>query len=69
MAGNLGTERSRRGGKGRGEWESADKGGGGCLGNLLEESRVYGDVNWRETGIDTGSRGDKCYGGTTNRLA
>ena len=34
VVGNLGTERSRRGGEGRGERERADKGGGGEFGKF-----------------------------------
>ena len=45
---NLGTEWSRRGNEGRGEWESADKDGGGGFGRFTRKRREYGDVTWRE---------------------
>ena len=38
------------------------------LENSLEESRGYGDVNWREEGGDNRSRGEEYCGGTTNEL-
>ena len=39
------------------------------LGDLIDESRGYGDVTWRETGEDIGSHGEEYYGENTNGLA
>ena len=50
VTGNLRTEYSRRGGKGRGERERADKGRGGGPGDSLEERGLYVDVTWRKKG-------------------
>ena len=43
--------------------------GGEGPGDLLEERRGYGDVNWMEARGDIGSRGEEYCGETTNGLA
>ena len=69
MAGNLGTERSQRGDKRRGERESADKGGGGGSRNLarVKEGIWIRDLEGGRGGA--GSREEECCGGTTNGIA
>ena len=51
-AGNLRTERNRRGGEGRGERGASKRAVGEGPDNLLEERGGYGDVTWREAGED-----------------
>ena len=47
VAGNLGTEWSRRGGEGRGEHGARKRAVGEGSDDSLEERRGYGDVTWR----------------------
>ena len=69
VAGNLGTERSRRGSKGRGERGARTRVAEEGPDDSLEEIRGYGDVTWREVGEDAGSQRGDYYGETTNRLS
>ena len=57
VAGNLGTERSRRGSEGRGEQVARTRAVGEGPDDSLEDRRGYGGVTWKEAGEDVGSHG------------
>ena len=69
VAGNFGTEQSRRGGKGRVERGARTRAVGKGPDNSLDERIGYGDVTWRESGEDVGSRGKEYFGDNTKGLA
>ena len=69
VAGNLGTERRRRGSEGRGEQGARTTEAGECPDDSLEESRGFGDVTWMEAGEVFGSHGEEYCGENINRLS
>ena len=69
MEGNLGTDKTRMGGKGTGNWGASTRAVWEVLNNSIEERRVYGDIAWREAEEDNRSRREEYCGDTKNRLA